>query len=359
MPHVCFRPKAEIRKSDLSKQKTPLHALIGQATVIQVDKSSCGGKSQRGVLGGFSLRLSIVAGAAACALIAAGCDKLGSTGSSCSSADASAVTLNIIRDEIVRRAAEVGEGDPKILKSKIRASVRQLKLSLADVRTSKDDPNSSKQFCTATVKLVAPAQMVLDADRTREMANLNSVEALADNANVQKEANAFHAEIEFNVQPTDDGDKLFSEIESGEEALAFFGELVQDHLLKNALLDARAEADRLESERNAAISSATQDMQSATLEEARETNRSAVAAINAIWKAIPAVTRQQLLPAQRLWLKKTEAACKLEAAAQATDSVGMEVSRLNCEARAQQERAQLLQNTARQAIDAQYAEPGE
>lgn len=294
-----------------------------------------------------------------CALSVSACDRLGATGGSCSGADASAVTLDIIRDEIVRRAGEVGEGDPQILKSKIRASVRDLKLSLEDVRTTKTDPNSSKRFCTATVKLVAPAQMVLDADQTRRLANLNSVEALADNANVEKEANAFRAEIDYNVQPTDDGDKLFAEIESGEEAISFFGELVQDHLLKNAVLDARAEADRLEAERTAAIDSATRDMQSATLEEARATNRSAVAAINAIWKAVPATARQQILPLQRAWIKKTEAACKLEAAAQATDSVAMEVARLNCESRAQQERAQYLQRFANEAIDAEYSEPAE
>lgn len=303
------------------------------------------------------MRSLCILGAISCALVVGACDKLGTATSSCSSADASAVTLDIIRDEIIRRAGEVGEDGPQILKSKIRASVKQLKMSLEDIRTSKDDPNSSKKFCTATVKVIAPAQMVLDADETREMAELNSVEALADNANVRKEANAFLAEVEYNVQPTDDGDKVFAEIESGEEAIGFLGELVQDHLLKSAVLDATAQAQRLEAERNAAIESAARDMQSASLEEARATNRSAVEAINAIWKAMPADARQQLLPLQRAWIKKTEATCKLEAAAQATDSAGMEVARLNCESRAQQERAQYLQRYASEAIDAQYSEP--
>lgn len=303
------------------------------------------------------MRVPAFAGALLCALSLGACDQFGAgAGSGCSSADASAVTLDIIRDEIIRSAADTGEDGPRLTKSKIRASVRQLKLSLEDIRTSKDDPNSSKQFCTATVKMVAPAQMVLDADATRRMAELNSVEELADTANVEKQANAFRAEIDFNVQPTDDGDKLFAEIESGLEAVQFFGELVQDHLLKSTLLDATAEAQRLEAERNAAIETATRDMQSASLEEARATNRTAVEAINAIWKAIPPDARNRMLPFQRAWIKKTEASCKLEAAAQGSDSAAMEVARLNCESRAQEERAQYLQRFANQAIEQQYSE---
>lgn len=287
-------------------------------------------------------------------IVLTACSGLVAASSDCNGSDASAVALDIVRDQIIKLSSEREEGLPQLSKSKIRASVKELKLSLVDVRTTKDDPNSSKQFCTGTVRLAAPAQMVLDADETRRMANLNSVEEMADNANVEKSANVFSAEIDFNVQPTDDGEKLFAEIENGNEAFAFFAELVKDHLLKSAVAQAKAEADRLEAEKNAAIAAADQQYQAATLDEAKAQNAAAVQAIGAIWKAIPADARQQMLPMQRAWIKKTDASCKLEAAGQAADATSMQVAKLNCETREQLARAEYLRRFGSAAIDDAY-----
>ena len=298
------------------------------------------------------MRVGVLAGLC---LALAGCGELKSLGSDggCDSASATEVTLGIVRDQVIKLAGQVEEDSPALSKSKIRATVRDLKLSLEDIRTAKDDPNSSKTFCTATIKLVAPAQMVLDADAARQAVGYNSIEELADGVNVTKAANAFSAEINFNVQPTDDGDKIFSEIEDGSETFNFFAELVQASLLRSAILDAKAANDRMAAEQQAELDAANREVELATLEEAKVNNAAAVSSINAIWKAIPSEARQQMLPAQRLWLRKTTATCKLEAAAQEGDH---EVARLNCETREQQSRASYLRSFATDAINQEYSE---
>ena len=150
-----------------------------------------------------------------------GCSQLTGKSNSCSGPDAATVTLDIVRDGVMRLVSARDEEGPVLSKSKVCATIRQLALTMEDVRTTKDDPNSTKQFCTGQLKAVVPADVVQDANNTRQLAGLNSVEEMADNANVEANANAFTADIDFNIQPTDDGGKIYSQLESGDEAIGF------------------------------------------------------------------------------------------------------------------------------------------
>jgi hypothetical protein len=80
----------------------------------------------------------------------------------CSSADALAPVMEIltssIQDEVADRVKEAG--DSYVSRAKIRAAVSQLKIMLEDVRTSKDDPNSTKKFCTASLRIRFPVDVI-------------------------------------------------------------------------------------------------------------------------------------------------------------------------------------------------------
>jgi hypothetical protein len=262
--------------------------------------------------------------------------------------------LDIVREQIRKLAGQQEEGAPALSKSKIRATVQQLALSLQDVRTTKDDPNSTKQFCTGKLKLVAPADMIADANQTREMAGLNNVEEMADNANVDANANAFEADLDFNVQPTDDGQKIYAQLESGDEAIGFFAELVKDQLLKTAVADAKAEQDRISAEQNAAQAAAAREEWSAALEQAQAENKMAIETINATWKAIPADVRARLLNVQKAWVRKKDAACRVEAASNATSEEQMQLARVQCDTREQNARANELRQYAMESINEEY-----
>jgi hypothetical protein len=284
-------------------------------------------------------------------LFVTGCSQITGVSNSCSGPDASAVTLDIIREQVRKIAAKQDGDAPAISKSKIRATVQQLALTLVDVRTTKDDPNSSKQCCTGKLKLVAPADMLSDANETREMAGLNAIEDLAENANVEANANAFSADIDFNVQPTDDGDKIYAQLESGDEVIGFVAELVKDHLLKSAVADAKAEQDRITAELQAAETAASQEQWDASIDEAKAENKMAIDSINAIWKAIPGDARARMLEVQKAWGRRKDAACRVEAASGATSEEQIQLARLRCDTREQISRANELKQYAMQVIN--------
>lgn len=283
-----------------------------------------------------------------------GCSQLTGKSNSCSGPDAATVTLDIVRDGVMRLVSARDEEGPVLSKSKVRATVRQLALTMEDVRTTKDDPNSTKQFCTGQLKAVVPADVVQDANNTRQLAGLNSVEEMADNANVEANANAFTADIDFNIQPTDDGGKIYSQLESGDEAIGFLAQVVKSHLLKSVYADTKAEQDRLEAERLAAETAAMTEANVAILEEAQAENKLAIETINAVWKAIPNETRSRLQPIQKAWIKKKDIMCRLEATSSASSEEDLRVAQLKCDTREQNSRAESLRQYAMQSIEQSY-----
>lgn len=288
-------------------------------------------------------------------LLTSGCDTLAPSGGACTGEDATKLTLDIFGDEVRKEAATKEDDGPALSSSKIRATVKQLQLALEDVRTTKDDPNSTKQFCTGNIKIVFPSEVIEDANAAREAAGLNSVEDLADSSNVKSAANAFRAEINYNIQPTDDGSKVYSEMESGDAAVKFVAEVVRSHLLRASIADAKAEQDRIETEQAAAEEAASREQWAAASEEAKAENKLAVEQMAALWRAVPAGTRQQLLPVQRAWIKRKDASCRVEAANGATSEEEIGLARLRCDTREQNSRAQELRQYAAQAIEEDYS----
>jgi len=272
-----------------------------------------------------------------------GCSAITGASDSCTGSDARDSTLSIVRDQITRLASlQADDSDVHLSKAKVRATVQQLALSLQDIRTTKNDPNSTKKFCTGTLKLVAPAEVISDAEEARQAAGRSTLDDLADDSNVAANANAFTTNVDFNVQPTDERDKIFAEIENGDPALKFFAELVRDHLLKTAVIDAKAEQDRAAAEQQAAQNAALQEQQAAELNQAQTENKIAVQTTNAVWQGIPMDMRSRLLDLQKAWVRKKNADCKVEAASASTDATQMEVTRLKCDTRLQGERSSWL-----------------
>ena len=79
----------------------------------------------------------------------------------CSDIDGlTAVTAAIINDaeKVVKKEAN------ELSLSEIRASIDTLKLTVEDVRTSKQDPNSTKVYCEANVVLNIPLNTIEDAN---------------------------------------------------------------------------------------------------------------------------------------------------------------------------------------------------
>ena len=273
----------------------------------------------------------------------ASCDKFTGSASSCTSEDAKSVTVSLIKDQIIKLVkVRNSDGSEQLSSSKVRAALSELQLSLDDIRTSKNDPNSTKKFCMGTIKLVAPANVVTDAEEARQLAGEGTLTALADASDVEANANVFTAPLEFNVQPTDDGQKIFASLENGTSALKFFAELVVDDLLYSTVRDAKAQEQQQQQAQAAAQQSALAEQQAANLEEAKTENKLATQNINAVWAGIPSSTRGQMLNLQRAWGRKRNADCRVEASTTSTDPAEVELNRLKCDTRMQNERASAL-----------------
>lgn len=278
----------------------------------------------------------------------------------CSAESAQAPVISIVQSQIeksIQRQVRGQEGASSVSLSKIRAALGQVAISMADIRTSKEDPSSTKRFCVGTVKVRIPAEMLDDAEATREAVDLPSVSELAENSSVERNADTFSTEIEFNVQPTDDGSKIFAETESGNNIFDLVGEVVASGLLKSAVAEAQRQS-RLSEERVAAAENAAQqESRAASLELAKSDNQIAVQTINAAWSAIGADRRKQYLQSQRAWGRKKDADCRLEAAQSSTDPTEIEIARLGCDTRTTNERTGWLQQMRASQPDYGYASP--
>jgi uncharacterized protein YecT (DUF1311 family) len=121
-------------------------------------------------------------------------------------------------------------------------------------------------------------------------------------------------------------------------------EVLASSLLHNILQQAAAVQQQEQQEQQAQQSAALAEQKSANLNSAKTDNQLATQSILAVWRAIPAGTRAQLLAQQRAWARKKDADCRVEAASASTDPNEMEVARLNCDTRTTQERISFLQS---------------
>lgn len=279
----------------------------------------------------------------------------------CGSADAQAVVGSIVLEQIRKAASSAGtdeEGAARLSLSKLRATADQLKISLTDVRTSRTDPNSTKRFCAATLKLVVPVAVMDDADRAREVVQLPSVTATADNLGIEYSANRFEVPVEYNVQPTDEGDQVFADVEGVDAVADLFGQVIASAVSRTRLEDGQRLVQAQEVQQKASAAAAMAEGQKLALESAEADSKLAMQSLNTLWGQLPRPSRSQLLEAQRTWVRKKEADCQL-VAAQTSIVVGeAEAARLTCDARMTRERyAYLEQFRASEAPPAQVSDP--
>lgn len=299
-------------------------------------------------MGGFMNR-HVGWAVAALAFAGAGCSRFPGQQQviECGSPDAQDVIRSLLTEQIEKatgKSVRNDENGASVLSSKIRATVSQLKLTLADVRTSKKDPNSAKRFCTARLSVSFPTVIIDDAERARQAAGLSSVDTLADESKVDREANTFKSDIDYNVQPTDDGAKVYGQLDDGADTgITLFAEVLASHLLRAQVEAAKLQADRSAAEQAAAQSAALAQSQQGALEEATAENKLSIQAIGAVWQSLPPEGRQRLLPMQRAWIKKKSADCFIQASNTSLDPNEKEVARLKCDTSANQERSGWLQ----------------
>jgi len=211
---------------------------------------------------------------------------------------------------------------------KLRSTLQQVTFNVTNVRTNNSDPNSNKQYCVTEFIVKLPEQLVKDADAAREIYGESNVTQSAVLADLSFEMNQLKKDIDYLVQPTDSGDKVFVTLENSEALAYFVRDIAVDSLIKNARQNA-VEVAKQEALQAVADQEATaKEYQSVLVDEAKAKVDAANENLNLVWNATTKEIREQLLDEQRIWLKKRELECKLES----TNVDNSEVARLNCEA---------------------------
>jgi uncharacterized protein YecT (DUF1311 family) len=268
------------------------------------------------------------------AMSLASCSSFTETG--CSDEASKSALENAIRDgleKVTIARAKDENGNSLIPASSIRASIAKIKLIIADIRTTKEDPDSTKRFCTGSLKIVFTPETFESAEAARELLGLSKISNAIDDAGLDKGADYLKGELDYAVQPTDDGSKVFAEFEGADGKLEIFGEVVAASLLRNRIENkVRVEKQEAEQARKQE-EEAVQAMLTAEYEAAAAQRKASNEAIAVIWNSIDPDTRQQLLAQQKAWIKQKDAGCKVEGLQYSTEPTEQRTAEATCQAR--------------------------
>ncbi|MGA0601559.1 lysozyme inhibitor LprI family protein [Caulobacter sp. KR2-114] len=282
------------------------------------------------------MRWLVLVAAALAAL--GGCSKLTPREeTTCTSPGAISVTQGLISQEVEKAAingVKRPDGSYAVSPANVRATVALLKITIDQIRTTKMDPNSTKRFCTGSVKVVVPLNILQDAEQARSLTNASNLDTLAEGANIQRSADAFTFQLDYAVQPTDDRQSVFAESDALGPSVSFLSETVTSALLKTSI-EGQAAAQQ---QAQQAQAEAQRQVSEAALQQAQADNKLSQQTIGAAWKAISPDTRAQILNDQRAWIAAKAANCSVQAAGASTDPMDRETARLKCDTAANQER---------------------
>lgn len=256
---------------------------------------------------------------------------------------------------------------------KFKAAVQQIKFELTDVRTDRADPQTSKKFCQAMLTVNLPSSLLKDADTAREMYQEMTLPKLAILSDLELEGSSVRHQLEYSVQPTDDGQKIYAEVQNAAPPIEFVNQVILDALQKPARLAERRSAEQFEQQaaqeqEQLAADQAALDTQQAIerqanqqayqnlqQQEAVQRLSSANNKLNAVWNSTSKPVRDQLLAEQRIWLKKRELECRLNS--EDAQPEMREIMRLRCETEVTTQRVGVLQQLIARAEAEQPMRP--
>ena len=283
-----------------------------------------------------------------------GCDKgldfISSKGVKCGDEDSLALVKSLLEDSAQSSVKSIASNEGVVIDSAaLRASTSQIKFDLADVRTSKTDPNSTKVFCVAALSTTMDSDTIDRADFVSAYYGEDTVNQKAFQQDIDMDGNSINYSIEYSVQPTDDGKNVYGQLQNGSELLDFVGTAVVYALQKNSVQAMKAQEKKSDAE-NALAQRIAMAEEAASI-AAAEAEASVEAAseladisvekakakatmdfkrneFNELWKSASADTRASLAEGQKEWVAERDEACLSQA--QEAELAWQEVVRMQC-----------------------------
>ena len=302
-------------------------------------------------------KIKLIGVAAASVFALNACD-IGGGKVACSNENGIQVLRSLVGEEIEKSLKYDGSFDL----ANIRASIAALPMSFEEIRTSKEDPNSTKVFCQATFRITPSVETVKDAETVLKIrGNADSLENFLDSYAFKKSkqsANGFEGTLLYNLQPSDDKKVIFAEIEANQDnVIQAPTQLLALAMSKKQAQEEEAEAQRIQQEeeqaareaqeaewqRQAELAAAQEKEAEARVAQAKSLAKLSDDKLNLVWNGLDKEARQEILPLQRAWLKERENKCKAESLSEA-DKNEQTVRFHQCYARMTGERTRFLSN---------------
>ncbi|WP_374240563.1 hypothetical protein [Zoogloea sp.] len=235
--------------------------------------------------------------------------------------------------------------------AKFRALVSLLNIDFVHVRTTKKDPNSTKRFCEAEMKVIIPVDVAEAADKVRKSLGYPNIVTYAAALDVKYEAGAAFGDIEYSAQPTDDGNTVYVSTAKKNKSVDLVTEVIAANLVKPLIEAAEAKKVKEQADEQARLAKIAQERQELEkeqdrlrLEKAQSGIKEANDQINVVWNGATSDFRKTALPEQRIWLKERDLECreKANAVGEGASETDREVVRLNCETEMTVARTSLL-----------------
>lgn len=185
-------------------------------------------------------------------------------------------------------------------------------------------------------------EIINGANAARQSLGQNDVRAFADVSGLKQNSGKFTTEINYKIQPTDDGTKIHGETEIGTPFVNFVAQVLANDLTSTILQQAQQKQQEQVAQQSAQQNAALENQKQAGLQMAQAEYKLAIQTINAIWQEIDADTRTQMMALQKAWIKKSDADCRVESASASIDPTEIETARLNCLTRENKSRAEGL-----------------
>ena len=267
----------------------------------------------------------------------------------CSSPTAIDLVREIVTEAVETEVRAANKGLPENRRldlSKVRALAGEIQFELLDVLTAKNDPNSTKKFCEAQLTMRVPSSTLDAANQQRKERGQVRIQTMAEDENFKIDLDKFSTNVSYSVQPTDDGKKIYVNLENAKRIQSLTTEIVVFASL-NSRLAQTPQTSIQDAALNgpgastpvtpAVVGSVPPAVVNDELTASAAAYESAEREINLIWKALPKEVRDENLPAQRAFNAEKESVCFKEASA-AGEGARFEVAKNKCWTRYYQRR---------------------
>lgn len=293
----------------------------------------------------------------------AGCDGaiFGRADADCGSDDALKAIDTLFKEEL-EFALQESLADQKELGSydaaELEDAVKGASLKLEDVRTSRDDPDSSRLSCKAILVLDLPDDVEKEANDVRIMAELGTVREAANRFRLKRRGGTYSGDFSYFVQPTDDGNKLYAEIDDDAVQLQFLTEIIGSYLLSDEIREVKIAQDQALAEERRAEREAREAYEAegaAALNTAQIERKLASESINAVWNSMPIAAQKSIEDVHSAWVQQMKALCSAESAGTDDRATMRKAEELSCQTRFVRSCANILRgNISRRSDDWAY-----